>query len=213
MKRLNSIFTGMKSRCYNSNNTSYKHYGGRNITVCDEWLNNRDEFTAWALTEGYDDTLEIDRINNDLGYSPNNCRWVTRAVQCQNTRLLSSANKSGYRGVCESTRYGKMKYRAEIQINNKTKFLGYYDIIEEAAQAYNNYIIEHKLEHPLNLVDIEISIKPLLICRACEMEIFNEEELELFIKSKQVAIGRRNICKICDATRRKDKRKLKSLQV
>lgn len=78
--RLRYIWNGMKSRC----RPGHKYYGDQGISVCDEWL-DFDVFKSWALNNGYDDTLTIDRINNVLGYSPDNCRWVTRSQQQRNT--------------------------------------------------------------------------------------------------------------------------------
>lgn len=84
--RLYRIFAGMKTRCYNENATGYKNYGGRGITICEEWLSDFWSFHDWALAHGYADGLTIDRINNDKGYSPDNCRWATRADQNRNKR-------------------------------------------------------------------------------------------------------------------------------
>lgn len=83
--RLYKIFMGMKNRCYNSKNTGYKNYGGRGIQICQEWLDDFINFYTWAIDNGYDDNLTIDRINNDKGYSPDNCRWVNKTVQNNNT--------------------------------------------------------------------------------------------------------------------------------
>jgi hypothetical protein len=74
----------MRQRCSNSNCIRYSRYGGRGITVCDEW-NDFNCFYKWAIATGYKDDLTIDRINTDGNYEPSNCRWVTQKVQ-QNNR-------------------------------------------------------------------------------------------------------------------------------
>lgn len=83
--RLYRIWLSMKDRCYNSNNKCFNSYGGRGITVCDEWKNDYIAFYEWAMKNGYADTLSIDRINNDGNYEPENCRWATSAEQSRNT--------------------------------------------------------------------------------------------------------------------------------
>ena len=84
--RLYRIYNNMKNRCYNEHSNSYKNYGGRGITVCDEWLNDFKAFYDWAITHGYRDDLTIDRKDNDKGYSPDNCRWATALEQRLNQR-------------------------------------------------------------------------------------------------------------------------------
>ena len=76
----------MKRRCCNKNDKNYKYYGGRGITVCDEWRNDFVAFYNWAIENSYSDDLTIDRINVNGNYEPSNCRWVTMAQQNQNKR-------------------------------------------------------------------------------------------------------------------------------
>lgn len=83
--RIDNIYKSMISRCYNKNNNRYERYGGRDIKVCDEWLNDKTKFFIWAFSNGYKDGLTIDRIKVDEDYSPCNCRWATQKEQ-QNNR-------------------------------------------------------------------------------------------------------------------------------
>ena len=87
--RLYNIWSLMKNRCKDKTN---KNYGGRGITVCEEWKNNFEAFEQWALKNGYSDSLSIDRINNNKGYSPKNCRWTTVKTQARNRRTNHFVN-------------------------------------------------------------------------------------------------------------------------
>ena len=90
-KRLYNVWTSMKARCYNSNSQFYADYGGRGITICDEWRANYQTFHDWAIKTGYDagaafGACTIDRIDVNGNYEPNNCRWVGMKVQRHNRR-------------------------------------------------------------------------------------------------------------------------------
>lgn len=75
--RLYQIWLDIKTRCYNTKSPKYRTYGKRGITICDEWRSNFTVFKSWALSHGYKDNLTIDKINNDKGYYPKNCQWIT----------------------------------------------------------------------------------------------------------------------------------------
>lgn len=91
-ERLYRVWRGIVGRCYQVNNNSYQYYGARGITVCDEWRNNYAAFKAWALANGYNDSAKrgectLDRIDVNGNYCPENCRWVSMAVQNENRRV------------------------------------------------------------------------------------------------------------------------------
>lgn len=83
---LYQVWKGIKQRCCNRNSERFNDYGGRGISLCDEWTNNPQAFIEWSLANGYKQGLQIDRIDNDRGYSPDNCRFVTAQINCNNTR-------------------------------------------------------------------------------------------------------------------------------
>lgn len=123
--RLNKIFTGMKQRCYNKKNKYYKDYGGRGITICKEWLDDTVivvdghfgskgwfAFKEFSLSNGYASNLSIDRIDNNKGYSPENCRWVNAKVQSNNRRSCVILEHNGMKkNMAEWAEYLGMPYR------------------------------------------------------------------------------------------------------
>lgn len=85
--KLNRVWVAMRQRCNNPKANEYKNYGGRGIKVCKEWddvQNGYDCFYEWAITNGYEEGLTIDRIDNNKGYSPDNCQWITHKEQQSN---------------------------------------------------------------------------------------------------------------------------------
>lgn len=147
--KLYKTWQGMKARIFNSNEKCFNNYGGRGISICEEWLQFKN-FRDWALSNGYDELLTIDRINNDGNYEPSNCRWVTNKVQQRNKRILKSTNKSGYKGVCWFKNTNR--WVVKICVDYKVIHLGYYNTPLEGAIAYNKYIDENNLEHTKNII-------------------------------------------------------------
>jgi len=133
--QLISSWYGIKRRIFDTEFESYLDYGGRGITVCEEWL----EFTVfrdWALANGYKDGLEIDRRNNDGNYCPDNCRWVTHAENSHNRS--KSRNKkftSKYKGV--SWDKSRDKWVASIKVNYKKIHGGRFHTEIGAARCYD----------------------------------------------------------------------------
>lgn len=84
--RLYRIWCGMRARCYSSKSNVFKWYGGKGIKVCEEWNENYESFRDWAMANGYEEGLSIDRINSNGNYEPSNCRWLTRA---ENARIAA----------------------------------------------------------------------------------------------------------------------------
>ena len=85
--QLYHVWNSMKQRCLNPNSDNYKNYGKRGITICNEWLEFI-PFKDWSLSNGYQEGLTIDRIKNEIGYNPNNCRWVTQEENHRNTTIM-----------------------------------------------------------------------------------------------------------------------------
>ena len=93
-KALYEMWKGMCRRCHDPQRKDYPHYGGRGIRVCEEWRGTPDKmdwcydgflvFEEWALAHGYRAGLTIDRINNNTGYSPRNCRFISKKAQAYN---------------------------------------------------------------------------------------------------------------------------------
>lgn len=132
--KLYNVYHGMKQRCYNPKASNYRYYGGRGITICDEWQ-KYEPFHEWAMGNGYEEGLSIDRIDNDGNYEPSNCRWEEPTTQTINQRTRND-NGVGHKGV--SLRKDTGKYVAYISINKKRKVLGNYNTLEEATMARRN---------------------------------------------------------------------------
>ena len=134
--RLSRILNNMRERTQNPNSTRYVDYGERGITICPEWASgSKVAFYDWALANGYEEHLTIDRKDNNKGYEPDNCKWSTLQEQQANTRIQKN-NNTGYRGVNTAD---NGKFRARISIANKEKQIGTFDTPEEANEALQEY--------------------------------------------------------------------------
>lgn len=141
--RLYNIWKNMRQRCNNPNANGYKTYGGRGIKVCEEW-DEFPNFQKWALNNGYKENLDIDRIDNDKNYSPDNCQWVTRSY---NTR---KRNKLGMPKGCTRSRFTQEQIE-QIQLKRKQ------------GSTYNKLSQEYEtsISHIKRIVDGEIKYAKL----------------------------------------------------
>jgi hypothetical protein len=127
--KIYDVWANMKSRCFYQKDPCYKHYGGRGITICKEWNNSFLSFYNWAINNGYEQGLELDRIDNNGNYEPNNCHWVTHTQNGRNrrTNVLISYNGQTHcinewaelLGINKSTLYYRFRrgWSAEAALN------------------------------------------------------------------------------------------------
>lgn len=120
----------MKHRCSNPKYRDYHRYGGRGITVCDEWMTFK-PFLEWSLNNGYEKGLEIDRIDNNGNYDPMNCRWTN-----EQTQSINREKRSDW-GVYKNGRIG---WGVHITRNRKNIYIGTYRTIPEAKVARDEFI-------------------------------------------------------------------------
>lgn len=142
---IHHLWNTMRRRCNDPNQKSHTRYKDRGIIVCDEWLNSFTAFYGWALSHGWKQGLQIDRIDNNGNYEPSNCRFVTSRENALNRVCIRSTNKSGYEGVSMDTESGK--WRAGIMVKGKTKHLGRFQRTIDAAKARNVFIVKNELQH------------------------------------------------------------------
>jgi hypothetical protein len=132
-KRLHECYTNMKTRCKNKKQDKTNRYINRGITLCEEWDKSYECFQEWALNNGYKENLTIDRIDNDKGYSPNNCRWVTRTEQANNRRTSYYLYYNGEKDTLAnwSRRLGIPYYYIQYRVYKNKKF-------EDIVNEFNN---------------------------------------------------------------------------
>lgn len=123
--RIYNIFRSMHSRCYNPKHVGYKNYGAKGVSVCDEWREFK-SFYQWAIKNGYDELLTLDRIDSSGGYCPENCRWTTMDEQERNKpsvrkfsfngQILTIPQIAAQIGVSRHCLYGRIKSGVEEAI-------------------------------------------------------------------------------------------------
>lgn len=180
----------MIRRCYCEKSKNYQYYGARGIRVCDEWRGEDGlyNFCKWILSVGYDENKSgrqqsLDKINNDGNYEPSNCRLATPSIQNGNMRTKT---KTGYKGVLLA--WDGSAYYTSIKVEGKRIYIGNSKSKNECARMRNQYIIEHNLQKPLNVIKDELEdIRPtkLYFIRAYNKDnilLYEENDLKSLCK-------------------------------
>ena len=127
------VWYSIKARCYNPKRERFKDWGGRGITMCEEWRNNFKAFYDWAMANGYKEGLQIDREDNDGNYTPENCRFVTAKVNSNNRRTpITNTSGTEYLQIYNGAR--GTKYR----VVTHHKYIGSYKTKAEALMVIEN---------------------------------------------------------------------------
>jgi len=145
---LYKVWKGVKSRCLCPGATRYENYGGRGLSVCDEWMDDPVAFIEWCKSNGWKKGMCIDRIDSDKGYTPENCRIADHSVNSANQHIRKD-NTSGYRGVSFRRRKDRgCAWIARVQYKGFRKQFQR-QTPELAAEARDQYVRENNLPHGL----------------------------------------------------------------
>ena len=141
----------MKRRCYDTSHASYARYGGRGITVCEEWVEDFATYVKYinSLPNANVDSYTIDRIKNDEGYKPNNLRWASPETQAAN-KSIYVPTKSGIKGVVKSSK--TKNFEVFVTHDGIKHYLGSVRDKEEGLAIRQKYIIENNLPHTRVLI-------------------------------------------------------------
>lgn len=175
--RLYYIYNGMKARCYNKNHHAYNCYGGRGIKICDKWLEKESgfmNFYNWAINNGYQEGLSIDRIDVNGNYEPVNCRWVTQKVQTNNTRRNVYITYNGETHTLKewseilNIPYGTLQDRVHVQHISAFDILKKRNLAIKPVNQYdknNNFI---KRWSCIKDINTELHFNCSCICSCCK---------------------------------------------
>jgi len=137
--KLHAVWQAIKQRCNNPNNCNYSNYGGRGIKMHGSW-HEASNFIQWAINNGWEEGLQIDRIDNDKDYEPSNCRFVTQDVNERNKRVKITS-ETGFLGVSVIRNKNSTKYKSSVTIASTTFRLGHYSSPEEAAKVRDDFVV------------------------------------------------------------------------
>lgn len=129
--KLYRIWDEMNGRCFCKTNKAYKNYGARGIRVCDEWRKNFSLFRSWALSNGYQEGLTIERIDNNGNYCPDNCKWIPKSEQPKNRR---NCHLITFNGKTQTLSEWSRELHVDREcVRNKEKILGDWTLALEAV--------------------------------------------------------------------------------
>ena len=192
------VFCGMKRRCNNKNETEYKNYGGRGIRVCEEWQNNFVKFYEWAIRTGYKKGLQIDRIDVNGNYSPDNCRWVTPRENSLNRRNTVYFTIDGEKKLL-------IDFAKENNILPQTVYAWYErhgeDYVIDRIKSFNE---KHTLEYRN-----ERAIRVREYCSKCKYMIFINDDLHKE-DTMFCSIKKNKLCTIANSSEKCSTRVLKN---
>lgn len=154
-KRLKQIFNGMMQRCYNSNDMHYGLYGQKGIKVCDDWINNPISFEEWAINNGYNDSLTIDRIDESGDYCPENCRWISNKdnAKYKSTTRMITVDSHSHTG----REWADVLGVSTNLINEYIRFYGLDDTKEFIKRFIENPLLRDKVEPGQSLFNLYMS--------------------------------------------------------
>lgn len=153
--RLRHILSGMMDRCFNKKDKAYRWYGAKGIKVCDDWVNNPISFEEWSISNGYDDSLTIDRINENGDYCPENCRWVTNKdnAKYKSTTKMITVNSQSHTG----REWANVLGVGTNLINEYIRFYGLDDTREFIKRFLENPSLRNRAEHGQSFFDLYMS--------------------------------------------------------